>query len=55
MVSNSIASARLPVLEDWSMFAEIQIARIGKASQVDDAGQPVEYISAICQIPMATA
>ena len=55
MVSNSMGSARLPVLEDWSMFAEIQIVQSGKASQIDDEGQPVRYNPSICQIPKATA
>ena len=38
MVSNSIGSARLPVLEDWSMIAELRIVQSGKACQIDDVG-----------------
>ena len=38
MVSKSIGSAKLPVLEDWSMLAELRITQSGKAGQMDEAG-----------------
>ena len=38
MVSNSIGSARLPVLEDRSMIAELRIAQSGNACQIDGVG-----------------